>query len=270
MAYSITVNKEFNSTEVKFDGIPPKEIRNKLKEIGYKWHKTKGVWFGRKTVEQLERILSAKSCEISVKDEPQRKDTDKERKQRKQRVCDYVDIVMKEVYSKSKDNKMREYLLDDIFDIAVLSNGYMVEVEKHSIETSFCFGYGMNGVSLGNEDEDAEKMRQHATTHESYFLEKNMEKVEQYIKWVEGCEDIRLRVKYYNSPENSVVRDLVFIDNHHYATKSDLELPKLTEEDRAVVLEVLNAEKANFKKRLQTYLKRYGLSKLNTWTYLRD
>lgn len=270
MAYTITINKEYNSTEIKFDGIPPKEIRNKLKEIGYKWHKTKGVWFGRHTVEQLEGILSAKSCEILEKDEPQGVDTNEDRKQRKQRVSDYVDIVMKEVYSKRNDGKMREYLMGDIFDVAILSNGYMVEVEKHSIETSFCFGYGMNGVSFGNDDEDAERARQHAATHESYFIKKNMEKVEQYIKWVEDCEDIRLRVKYYNSPENSVVRDLEFLDDHHYANQRDTHLPKLTEEDRAVVLEVLNAEKANFEKRLQTYLKRYGLSKLNTWTYLRD
>ena len=31
-----------------------------------------------------------------------------------------------------------------------------------------------------------------------------------------------------------------------------------------------DGQKENFEKRLHTYLKRYGLSKLHTWTYLVD
>ena len=61
MAYELIKNHEYNSTEVKFDGVPSKEIREKLKANGFKWHKTKGVWFSRLSFEQTNAILSAEN-----------------------------------------------------------------------------------------------------------------------------------------------------------------------------------------------------------------
>ena len=43
-----------------------------------------------------------------------------------------------------------------------------------------------------------------------------------------------------------------------------------TKEDLILIIEVYKQQIENFKKRLNTYLKRYGLSKLTTWTYLVD
>ena len=43
-----------------------------------------------------------------------------------------------------------------------------------------------------------------------------------------------------------------------------------TKEDLLLIIEVYKQQIENFKKRLNTYLKRYGLSKLRTWTYLVD
>ena len=43
-----------------------------------------------------------------------------------------------------------------------------------------------------------------------------------------------------------------------------------TKEDLLLIIEVYKQQIQNFKKRLNTYLKRYGLSKLTTWTYLVD
>lgn len=42
------------------------------------------------------------------------------------------------------------------------------------------------------------------------------------------------------------------------------------EEDKHLIIEGLELEKASFIKRLNTYLKRYGLSKVRTWSYLVD
>lgn len=59
MNYEITVNEQYNSTEIKFDGIPSTAIKNRLKANGFRWHKTKGVWYGRQSVEYVKGILSA-------------------------------------------------------------------------------------------------------------------------------------------------------------------------------------------------------------------
>lgn len=45
---------------------------------------------------------------------------------------------------------------------------------------------------------------------------------------------------------------------------------KMCDEDRLAILEGLMREREKFEKRLQTYLKRYGTSKIRTWTYWAD
>jgi hypothetical protein len=44
----------------------------------------------------------------------------------------------------------------------------------------------------------------------------------------------------------------------------------MSKQDIENMLDWLEIAKANFTKRLQTYLKRFWLSKLHTWTYWRD
>jgi hypothetical protein len=44
----------------------------------------------------------------------------------------------------------------------------------------------------------------------------------------------------------------------------------MCDEDRLAILEGLKREREKFDKRLQTYLKRYGTSKIRTWTYWAD
>ena len=41
----------------------------------------------------------------------------------------------------------------------------------------------------------------------------------------------------------------------------------MTEEERQTVLSAYKQIREDFEKRLNTYLKRYGLSKIDTWTY---
>ena len=47
-------------------------------------------------------------------------------------------------------------------------------------------------------------------------------------------------------------------------------LIEIGEADIQAIIDGLEVVKKQFEKRLNTYLKRYGLSKLNVWTYLRD
>ena len=46
-AFTITDNAEFGTLEIKFDGKPSETIRNVLKENKFRWHKVKGVWYGK-------------------------------------------------------------------------------------------------------------------------------------------------------------------------------------------------------------------------------
>lgn len=54
-AYTITANKEFNSIEISFPGIPSEAIRTALKNLRFRWHGVKKVWYGY-TTEEAARI----------------------------------------------------------------------------------------------------------------------------------------------------------------------------------------------------------------------
>ena len=46
-AFTITDNAEYGTLEIKFDGKPSEPVRNVLKENKFRWHKVKGVWYGK-------------------------------------------------------------------------------------------------------------------------------------------------------------------------------------------------------------------------------
>ena len=100
---------------------------------------------------------------------------------------------------------------------------------------------------------------------ESYFLEENLKSIKNKIQ---------------NLKENDL-----FVTNHYYKQNNNLlktvftlkpwEKPeadyiKLSDEDKKLVIEAHEIELQKFEKRLNTYLKRFGTSKLYTWSYWLD
>ena len=65
MNYKIEKNEEFNSLEITFDGIPSPEIRDVLKQNGFRWHVKKRLWFGRNVDEN---IISSALDEVNTSD----------------------------------------------------------------------------------------------------------------------------------------------------------------------------------------------------------
>ena len=45
--FSITDNAEFGTLEITFDGKPPQAVRDAMKDKKFRWHKVKGVWYGK-------------------------------------------------------------------------------------------------------------------------------------------------------------------------------------------------------------------------------
>ena len=57
MTYTITTNPNFNSIEITFDGKPSEAIRNALKELRFRWHNVKKIWYGYKDEETVRTAL---------------------------------------------------------------------------------------------------------------------------------------------------------------------------------------------------------------------
>lgn len=73
-------------------------------------------------------------------------------------------------------------------------------------------------------------------------------------------------VKVY---ENSQIRHLCVMSS--FDAQEDRRVVRvLTDDEVKMVKDAVERQKAKFMKRLNSYLKRYGLSKINAWSYFRD
>lgn len=152
------------------------------------------------------------------------------------------------------DRKTVEYILE-------VKDGY-IEFKKPSIKTDFCFGYGYNGMSTSEDLDDAIKAEKEATTQIDYFVEENMKQLEEYKMYASNSELVLVQ------PNSKVWPHRYSIETKNRWNEQDAVPISLNELD--AINQVIRQQQENFKKRIDTYLKKYGLDKLNTWTYLRD
>jgi hypothetical protein len=73
MTYTITNNTQFNSTEIAFDGKPSEKVRTILKELHYRWHSVKKVWYGYKDEETIRKALDNAENSNTAKSETKNK-----------------------------------------------------------------------------------------------------------------------------------------------------------------------------------------------------
>lgn len=167
-------------------------------------------------------------------------------------------------------SRMYNWHVGHLSNECMLDCGKIVTFDKPNIETSFCFGESDCGQGL--ELKEAEDMAEHARTSTEYFIEKNLAELKEYRDTLTGDEALYWLESYTG-------RDIVNIHtrraiNRWYCSSPNydeiINNQELTANDRKKLLTVIDQEIAKFTKRLNTYLKRYGLSKIHSWTYWID
>lgn len=177
-----------------------------------------------------------------------------------------VKVEFEKVYG--NDQKMIDFCMKEISGIVKLEdNGYYC-FEKPSIRTRFCFGYGQNGISTKDDYDAAVNAKNNITMKDAFFAA-NMETFNNLEKILEYPGELYSTCRYNN--ENVLLRSLASQEEEYrwgriYGTI----ISKLTPVDRLNIKVELTNQKKKFMKRLETYWKRYGNSKLKTWTYLVD
>lgn len=276
--YTINLNQELNGIEIIFKSKPIQAILEAVKSNGFRWSNSKKLWYAKNTAERLTFAKSLGQAEIteSSKTEtskPERITLDKE--------------MLKAEYRKAWDSeKMVDYCVNDLANVAILPDGGIISIEKQSIKTSFCFG------ESGYDYEDAQKMAIHASKSFEYFKEQNMKSFNEWIADLE--ETLEENPKYF-----IVIRDI-----HYTGQETDCRLRSLewlktwqvldafggsaylselpgkriethkgriaTHEEIKIILEAYKQARTAHEKKVDTYLKKYGLSKVDTWTYWRE
>ena len=175
-------------------------------------------------------------------------------------------IYANEITAYWKQKSMIDYCIKKAAYIVELNAGELYEIEKPSIEKDFCFGYGYCGVSTEDDYRGAERARQNAATNQDYFIEKNLKPIDEMIKALDEYE-VYKRPHYCGQAPDSKLYNIEF--KRYYDREPENGI-KLTPEEIADIKTGYQEVRKQFVKRLNTYLKRYGLSKLHTWTYLSD
>ena len=163
-------------------------------------------------------------------------------------------------------------------------DGRFYIIDKPEIETSFCYGFGYCGRSTQEEEKSAADMAMKAKNDMDYFLQKNMEKsnIDNMIQDLENPSLVWCVNGCYisGSPLISIAsarEDQVSyneagkpcITNYRNGFKTEM-VRLLTAAEKTEITEAYKRVKESFQKRLERYLKRYGLSKVRSWSYLVD
>ena len=126
--------------------------------------------------------------------------------------------------------------------------------------------------------EDAQKKEKNAKKDEDYFLSENLGIFDLTIKKIkstrkENHENILYIYKEYSRDSVNlwgftVLSFSEFIYQNERKIYNDIQ--EASDEDIKIILEAEKEERKKFEKRLKTYLKRYGLSKVKTWSYWQE
>lgn len=185
-----------------------------------------------------------------------------------------------------KSKSMIDFELKQAAYIVELHDGGLFIISKPEIKKDFCFWYSDRWQA--DSYEAAHDAERNARTNAEYFISENLADIDSRIEEVKealNSENLRTRhcdnyyiLKHtYNwDLEGCRLRGYELLDHFEAIAENDrLEkrwnsLELMTKEDLEARLEGLEIVKQKLVKRLQTYLKKYWLSKLHTWTYWAD
>ena len=220
-----------------------KDIKDKLKELGGRFNPRlscgAGWVFSKKQRAEVDKLLQGGKVEKSAS-KPKEDDGSAEWKKNLNEFCST---------KKDADYYRKQYL-----GAVKVGDGYIM-ISKPSIETKFCF------ADEGPDYDYYKELMADDKKLESYFMAENLSGLDRSI---EALEEGRPMVIYqtYNDGRKSYCRK-----GDNWPTPNDV---PMTQELRAELIRAYKWSRFMFEKRLQSYLKRYGTSKLHTWTYWRD
>lgn len=156
--------------------------------------------------------------------------------------------------------------LDHTAEALKVDEKHFITFDKQDIEKSFCFGWSCQG---GMTYEEATDMCHNFS--EADFKAGNLKRFDnKYIHRLKAIEEkqIKLKREYVTSKESGA--EIMYIttdrDVSGDITLSVEDSTKLREAYKQKVQDLRN----EFEKRLDAYLKKYGLSKIRRWTYCAD
>ena len=219
-----------------------KAIKDQLKKIGGRFNPRlscgAGWIFSKTKLAEVQRLIDTSEVKENA--------TDKEFEIIKNTFAEYL--------AQSNDAKYcKQYYIGAV----KLNEGYYL-IEKDSIETRFCWA---------DEGEDYERYKRVTSNEDNlkeYFLWHNLKRANKLLK------ELRSDSKFYIGDENYRKKVYIYTPYYSWEDKRNPNDVEVSAEQRAMLIKAVEYRLQQFEKRLYTYLKRYGVSKIHTWTYWKD
>lgn len=162
-------------------------------------------------------------------------------------------------------SSMFKYMLKEHTPYA-MPEGFIWCCDIPTIKKDFCFGYRTD--YSGHECSDAERTRSAAARSTEFFMNENLRGLRDTLNILKGSDKLFWRHQYNNTcPMCDYVTE-------EYIRRFPFDIEgidrEMSAEERDILVKAVENEIEKFTKRLNTYLKRYGLSKLHTWTFWLD
>ena len=175
-----------------------------------------------------------------------------------------MELVSKEELTKNlecvykNDQKMINWCLKNI-DFAIKLRNRIVTFYKPHIEKKFCFGFDER---IEGDIAEAHKQAEIARNNFEYFKRKNLYQIDNEIAKLEDKNNnFIISKKYWNESGDFI--GINYVREFDIKNTSDL----ITDNERKEYIEAYKLYKERFSKRIDTYLKKYGLKKVHSWTY---
>ena len=217
-----------------------KPIKDDLKKLGGIWFKKETGWlFSNKKREAVEAYLNAGTITKTEKAEKNNK---------------FTEWLQEFINNECKtDSDIKYYGKQCVGAIKLGEHFYLID--KPSINNRFCFH------DEGSDYEFYKTLCADDSKMKDYFISENEATFTNKIDSIEKGETLRIKDSDYKN------MCCLYIGDYYWDRQEGREA---TEEERKLILEGLKYGLSMLRRRLDAYLKRYGLTKLHTWTYWAD
>lgn len=188
----------------------------------------------------------------------------------------YTEFLCSLIAKYGHDQEMILYCIKNTDAVVKFADGSLFVISRPDIEKDFCFddSYDYDG---------AVKMAQRARTSADYFRAQNLAQIDRQVAaWKKYREAAALRyapgsdyrrpmfIRNWNRDiDDPDFREVFATENGEWYNfdASDRLCRWITPDDCDRVLAALEGTRERFAKRIETYLKRYGTSKVHSWHY---
>lgn len=258
---TVKKNVEKKGIELYFNGKPSQEIRDILKNAGFRWHSQKKCWYAKeseKTLDATNKVNQLTGTDSETIVPPQNKEPVKDTKA-------LYENELKNRYENRPD--IVKEALKNIASVVEIEDGSLIPLEKPRIKKDFCFGYSLN-KSDSEDYDNANNMVNVAKSNQEYFISENLEDLNKKIDKLENNND-NIIFDYYLKVDDEKIKELYEL-SWSQAEQSQSKYIKVSDADKKKLAEGYKEVREDFIKRLNTYLKKYGLKNVHSWSYWQD